>query len=191
MSPFEYVIVLVSLILGLGITTILTGVAGWIRVGTRHSKVYYPYMIWIILVFVMHFHEWWESYSLMYYIHEWSLLFFLFLILYPIVLYLLANLMFPNQHTPDFDSRVYYLANWKKFIIALLGLVVLSFFQNVFLTGLPITSQFIQLILLVVPGSLLLRKHVPERVHLYLAIFLLVVMMASLVVNRELLTIKV
>ena len=191
MSPFEYAIVLVSLILGLGITTILTGIAGWIRVGTTQSKVYYPYMIWIISVFVMHFHEWWESYSLMNYVHEWSLLLFLFLILYPIVLYLLANLLFPEQHSSEFDSRTYYLENWRKFFVAVLGLVTLSFIQNVFLTGHTVSSQYVHFILFIVLGGLLVKKNVSERYHLVLAVFLLVVMITSLVVSRELLTIKV
>ncbi|QOI98670.1 MAG: hypothetical protein HRU69_14785 [Flammeovirgaceae bacterium] len=62
MTPFEYVIVLISIILGLGITVILSGVAGLIR-QWRKMAVYWPYLIWVVLVFVMHIHEWWNMYA--------------------------------------------------------------------------------------------------------------------------------
>jgi len=54
MSPFEYVIVLISIILGLGITLVLTGIAELIRKWNA-IKIFWPYLIWIGLVFVLHF----------------------------------------------------------------------------------------------------------------------------------------
>ena len=56
MSPFEYVSVLVSIIYGLGITLILTGVAELIR---RWKTIvpFAPFFIWIVLVFVLHVYE--------------------------------------------------------------------------------------------------------------------------------------
>src|SRR5688572_24307708 len=93
MSAFEYVIVLISIILGLGITTILTGVAELIK-QSKLFILYLPHIIWIVLVFVMHIHEWWFSYELK---TEavWTLPMFLFILLYPINLYILAHLLFP------------------------------------------------------------------------------------------------
>ncbi len=189
MTPFEYVIVLISIILGLGITTILKGVASWIKVGSGR-KIYFPYVIWIGLVFVLHFHEWWESYSLMR-IGEWSLLLFLFIILYPIVLYLLANLLFPQHHDSGFNSRAFYFENWKKLFSGVLGLVVMSFMQNVLVSGLPVKSQIVHLLLFLMLGILVFQKRVHEKIHLVLSLILFVLMLVSLVVNRELLTIKV
>jgi MFS superfamily sulfate permease-like transporter len=63
MSPFEYVVVLVSIIIGLGITLVLTGIAQLLREEQR-VKLFWPYLIWIGLVFVMHIHEWWITYQL-------------------------------------------------------------------------------------------------------------------------------
>jgi hypothetical protein len=100
MSPFEYVIVLVSIILGLGITTILTGLAELIK--HRQLKWYAPYIIWLFLVFVLHIHEWWESYTLKS-VEVWKLPMFLFIILYPINLYVLAHLLFPSDLKSDFN----------------------------------------------------------------------------------------
>ena len=59
-SAFEYVTVLISIVLGLGITQILTGVADLIHQSKR-VRVYWPLMIWVLLVLVMHVQEWWVT----------------------------------------------------------------------------------------------------------------------------------
>lgn len=60
MTPFEYVSVLISLILGLGLSLILTDAARLIK---RWSKIslFGPYLIWIALVYILRIHEWWET----------------------------------------------------------------------------------------------------------------------------------
>src|SRR5690348_2390807 len=113
MSPFEYVIVLISIILGLGITTILTGIAEWIK-HYRNSTLYLPYLIWIAIVFIMHIHEWWECYTLKS-ITVWRLPLFLFIIIYPIDLYVLAHLLFPKQQDESSDSRKFYYERYPAF----------------------------------------------------------------------------
>src|SRR5687767_8565308 len=106
MTPFEYVIVLISIILGLGITTILTGVAELMK-HTRPVSLYTPYIIWILLVFVLHIQEWWVSYQLKS-VNIWELQFFLLIILYPINLYILAHLLFPGTLSTEFSSKDFY-----------------------------------------------------------------------------------
>src|SRR5688572_17301742 len=107
MSPFEYVIVLISIILGLGITTILTGIAELIK-HARPNSLYIPYSIWIVLIFVLHVQEWWISYQLKS-VEIWTLQFFLLIVLYPINLYILAHLLFPAALSKEFDSKDFYL----------------------------------------------------------------------------------
>src|SRR5688572_7195506 len=125
MSPFEYIIVLISIILGLGITTILTGVAELIK-HSRATVFFTPYIIWIVLVFVMHIHEWWVSYELKN-ITSWSLPMFLLIILYPIALYILAHLLFPNDlKEKGFDTKAFYLNNYPRLFVVTIILVILS-----------------------------------------------------------------
>src|SRR6186713_233849 len=94
MSPFEYVIVLISIILGLGITTILTGVAEIIK-QTSLKNLFAPYIIWVALVFVVHLQEWWVAYELKT-VQVWTLHMLLFILLPPINLYIMAHLLFPT-----------------------------------------------------------------------------------------------
>src|SRR5688572_9367202 len=121
MTPFEYVIVLISIILGLGITTILTGVAELIKHG-KPLKIYTPYIIWIVLIFVLHIQDWWISYQLMS-VKVWTLHFFLLVILYPINLYILAHLLFPGTLSKDFNSKEFYLTHYTRIFVGAIILV--------------------------------------------------------------------
>lgn len=178
MSPFEYVIVLVSIILGLGITTILTGVADWIK-HRPQALAYPPYLIWIGLVFILHMHEWWECYSYRT-IEEWKLPMFLVFVLYPINLYLLAHLLFPASHQEDYSARDFYLRNWPKLFTCALLLPLISLAQNVFISGYPLSSQLVQVAVAATLLVFTLRRSNSEIVHYVVAILFLVIMLISL-----------
>ncbi|MEJ0056164.1 MAG: hypothetical protein WDN75_11150 [Bacteroidota bacterium] len=93
MAPFDYVVVLISIILGLGITQIMTGVADlvhqwnkvklyWAAPGLDRSCFHSAYTGVV------------ETYSL-HIFTSWKLPTFLFLSLYPVTLFILARILFP------------------------------------------------------------------------------------------------
>ncbi len=59
-SAFEYVTVLISIILGLGITQILTGIADLFQKSDR-VKFYWPHILWVLFVLILHIQEWWVT----------------------------------------------------------------------------------------------------------------------------------
>lgn len=185
MSPFEFVVVLISIIIGLGITTILTGVAEIIRSGIRPCL---PYAIWIVLSFTMHIHEWWQSYQLRS-IEVWTLPLFLLLLIYPIVLYILAHVLFPSEKG-RFDSNRYYLEQYPRFFTITIVMVVISMFQNIFISQLPAYTQIVHLVVLALLGILL--KYKPQRllIHSIVAMILLSLMVASLIFTQDDLVIR-
>jgi hypothetical protein len=178
MSAFEYVIVLISIILGLGITTILTGVAELIK-QSKLFILYLPHIIWIVLVFVMHIHEWWFCYELK---SEsvWTLPKFLFIVLYPINLYILAHLLFPAGLSTGFTSREFYLNNYPKLFIVTIILDVQSIIHNVVLKSFPLQSQIPHVIVLAALSALVLTKTKNTAVHITVSILLLLTMIVSL-----------
>lgn len=189
MSPFEYVIVLVSLIIGLGITLVLTGIAQLIREEQR-VKFFLPYLIWIGLVFVLHIHEWWITYQLKSMI-AWKLPTFLFIILYPILLYILANLLFPDSwKNHNRDMKQFYFTAYKRFFSCAIILVILSVLQNVILTGLSLADQFVQFIVLVVLIVMLIRRPASTLAHTAVAVLLLLLLVISLFLERNSLLIQ-
>ena len=193
MSPFEYVIVLVSIILGLGITTILTGIAELIK--HKQFRWYTPYITWLVLVFVLHIHEWWVSYSLKS-VEVWRLPMFLFIILYPINLYVLAHLLFPSDLKGEFKPREFYFSNYPKFFICAIIALVLSIIHNLTIEpfevqdNLALIGRFIQAGIAVLLLVVLLTKNQRNLVHVFIAVFLLAIILISLVITQDSLIIE-
>ena len=183
MSPFEYVIVLISIILGLGITTILTGVAEWIKHSNR-QLLYAPYLIWIVLVFVMHIHEWWISYALKS-VERWPLHLFLFIVLYPINLYVLAHLLFPADIKKELDAKVFYLNHYPKIFTCVCVMVVLSIVDNMLLHDRTVWEQLPQLLLLIILITMMIVRSKKTSLHLVLALALLVMLLVSLFLQQS------
>jgi hypothetical protein len=188
MSPFEYVIVLISVILGLGITTILTGLAELIK-HSKPIKLYTPYIIWIVLIFVMHIQEWWISYQLKS-VQIWTLQYFLLIVLYPINLYILAHLLFSGTLDKEFSSKEFYLEHYPRIFIGVLSLVVLSVIQNVAIDHLPLMTQIPQAIVFTSLVGTLFSKTRNTNVHFFLSFVLLVLMVVSFALDQEHLTIQ-
>jgi hypothetical protein len=189
MSPFEYVSVLASIIYGLGITLILTGVAELIR---RWKTIvpFAAYFIWIVLVFVLHVYEWWEHYKLRS-ISSWSLPLFLFIILYPILLFLLANLLFPSKWPKKgINLKEFYFAMYSKFFLGTIVLAVLAIIQNIFLEGYELQEQFIQIIVVIVFSLLLIWRTTNAIIHTLVAFLMLLFMLASIVYTSDTLLIQ-
>lgn len=179
MTPFEYLTVLISIILGLGITQILTGIADIIHQWNR-MKIYWPHALWIVLVFVMHIHEWWYMYELKRH-EQWHLLSFLFLILYPILLFVLARILFPfGAMDAEVDFKTFYFENYRKFFLLVSLLVVLAILQDVVLEGYTLVNQLPKLIIPVVLGFCAFKKIRQEMLHQAIVLLLLAAFIGSL-----------
>jgi hypothetical protein len=183
MSPFEYVIVLISIIIGLGITTILTGVAELIKY-SRAGSLYAPYVIWIVLIFVLHIQDWWVSYRLM---EEkvWTLQLFLLIILYPINLYILAHLLFPGGPQTSFNSKEFYLSHYPRLFIGSSILVIISLVHNIVYLGLPYIQQIPHVLVLMILVTVLLTKNKNSPIHFVVSLVLLAIMILGFVVDQE------
>lgn len=186
MTPFEYVIVLISIILGLGIARVLTGVAEIIKRWNSLTH-FWPYLIWIALVFVLHIQEWWATYDLRT-VPAWSLPTFLFVILYPILLFILANLLFPTRWPKKgFDVKEFYFANCQKFFVCVMIFAILSIVQNVIIAKYRLQDQVIQFLVLVFFTVMTFIKTRSAFVHTLLAIVMLTMMLAGLFLTKDLL----
>lgn len=105
MSLFEFLMVLVSIIIGLGIAEILTGVARQVR--CRGSiRAYWVHSVLVAAFFVALLQQWWEIWGLRV-LPEWSFGGLVMMLSGPVGLFLIAHLLFPEpMHGADF--REYY-----------------------------------------------------------------------------------
>ncbi|NOT73863.1 MAG: hypothetical protein HOP08_02970 [Cyclobacteriaceae bacterium] len=181
MTPFDYVSVLISIILGLGITQIMTGVADLVHQWNK-VKLYWPHLLWIVLVFILHIQEWWETYQL-HDFDEWRLPTFLFLSLYPVTLFILARILFPfNVQDGPIDLKEFYYANFRKFFISTMILTVLSIASNIIVRGF-MGDQIIQISLFCILGLVTIKNYRKEWVHQLIAIAMLATFIAGFIVN--------
>ena len=128
MTPFEYVTVLISIILGLGIANRYRH-WWWYPSMEPHQNLLAARPVDRI-GFVMHIHEWWYTYELKK--HDSGTFVFLFLILYPILLFCWLAYSFLSNMDTDVDFKVFYFNNYRKFFLLVSLLVVLAILQDMF-----------------------------------------------------------
>ena len=82
MDSFDYLVVLLSIILGLAIEHVLQGFRGLILTRGR-VKLYTPTLIWAGLTLLFVFQGWWASFGMRTYVN-WTFMSFLVIILHSI-----------------------------------------------------------------------------------------------------------
>jgi len=181
-SSFEYVTVLISIILGLGITQILTSLARLIQ-KSHKLTIYWPHLLWIIFVLFLHVQEWWVMYELKTYI-PWRLPVFLFVMLYPISLFIMAKLLFPdNLRGKSIDLKKFYFENFQKIFVLLIISAFLSLVHNLFILHLKFIDQFLQILLVISFSIITIKKYANEWVHKAVSLTVIVFMCVAIVVE--------
>ena len=118
MALFEFLMVLVSIIVGLGMAEILAGVARALR---RRASIrfYWVHMVLVLAMFIALLQQWWEIWGLRV-ASEWSFLALLVMLTAPVCLFLIAHLLFPEP-VDGADFQEYYYREMRP--IWLLGVV--------------------------------------------------------------------
>lgn len=141
MAPFEYVIVLISLILGLGITQLLNGVADMVAQFSK-TKFSTAHTIFIVVIFLVFIQDWWYTYQYSKQIDVWSLPIVLSLLSFPIVLFLLARFLFPTgSRSQETDMKAYFEENWRWLYGLFMVTIGISIIQNIYISGYTLVGQ--------------------------------------------------
>lgn len=114
-DSFEYVVVLVSIVTGLGITRVLTGVSDAIQVANR-PRAYWIHTLWMLNLFGELMLFWWVLYRWRN-APQWNFYLFLWVNISPILAYLASGVLCPGdlRHTGSPDWRDYYYKNRRGF----------------------------------------------------------------------------
>ena len=129
MTEFEYLAVLVSLILGLGITHILAGVGRMIH-RRRVFKLDAVHALWTGATFYTLILNWWVFFQARQF-DTWSFDVFLVVICWAVSFFLLAVVLFP----PDMSDKEDYSAVFEENRLWFLGLFVSSSLVDIALTA--------------------------------------------------------
>lgn len=111
MTPFEHLAVLISIILGLGVTHLLMNVHRLVQARER-VRVYWLPLLWAALIFTTQVEWWWASFGFRDETVEWNFFWFLFVLASPVTLFLAAAFVLPDARVgEDCDLRQYYYSN--------------------------------------------------------------------------------
>lgn len=110
MSLFEFIMVLLSMIIGLGIAEILAGVARALLL-RRITADSWHLLLLSSIVFVTLVQVWWESWML-HDLPEWNFLQLLLLLVTPVLLYTTSHLLFPEIDAAT-SLRAHYFENHR------------------------------------------------------------------------------
>ena len=179
MDMFNYVMVLASVIIGLGITHLLQGVGAIVQ-HPRRDKVYWVHLLWVAAIFHRAIFWWWFEFRLSQ-TPEWTFTLYLFVLGYAFLIYLWCALLFPRdlEGYDGFKDYFYSRRGW------FFGLLVAGQAVDVADTLLKGMAHFRSLGLVYPCGILALSALLliamrtrSERYHAAFAIFSLVYLIA-------------
>ncbi|TBR40478.1 MULTISPECIES: hypothetical protein [Dyella] len=119
---YPHIRVVLSIILGLGITKLLQGIALMIEQQRRHSWSW-MHMAWVAWALISIVTFWWWEFRLVE-VRHWTFGTYLFVIGYCSLYYMVATLLFPIN-VADFGSYESYLIQRRRWFFGLIALITL------------------------------------------------------------------
>ena len=113
MTPFEYISLLTSIVIALGITRVLSGIGklvqlrGRVRVSWVHLLWSGDALLWLLL-------NWWILYR-WHTTERWTFFLFLFVLISPVIAFLMAVLLFPEPLKAGTDLKAHFSDNHRWF----------------------------------------------------------------------------
>ena len=177
MGAFEYLSVLISIILALGMTRVLAGVGEMLQ-PRRHRRIYWVHVIWIVNLFIYLVLAWWIFYRWRNQ-PSWNFYLFVFVLISPTILYLASMLLFPPEAVTEesVDYKTHYYTNHRAFFVIFSMFTVVDIVDTL-LKGIPhfleLGKTYIMSSALFLVGLLTAAATTDERYHQFYALFFLV-----------------
>ena len=188
-SPFEYVSILVSIILGLGITQILASFSDLLY-DYKKIKFYWPHICWVIFILFLHIQDWFITYELKEK-QVWHLPELFFILLYPISLFCVAKMLFPgNEREEKFDMKMFYKNHFPLIFIVVAISITFSIIFNFFFLNKKLLEQLPLFVFLVVVVYASIKNIKSEMFHKSLAINIISGSIVSIIFNENIWIIK-
>ena len=137
MDTFEYAMVLVSIVVGLGVTHLLAGLGQAInrlQDQERPITIEPTYLLWVGFVFFYLIGFWWWEYKFSTADIVWSLDLYYFVIIYAVTLYLMTTILVPWQ-MQGVTSALEHLLSRRRWFFGLLLLATALDLIDTFLKG--------------------------------------------------------
>lgn len=130
MDTFEYLSVMISIVLGLGVAQLVTGLGQTIR-DRDTVRPYWLSVLWVVIMILAHIQTWWAMFGMRDY-RAWSFATFFVVLLQPVVLYLQSSLLTPD---PDEGPRAAYYRQSRWFHGLFIAVLAISLLKDFMLDG--------------------------------------------------------
>jgi hypothetical protein len=133
MDTYLHIRVLFTMILGLGVSRLLSGVARIVQ-HPKEYRVYWVHLLWALFLFLYLIHYWWWEYRLQS-IQKWTFPLYFFVAIYAVLLYLMCVLFFPEEMA-DYASFKEYFYSRRQWIFSLMAVLLVADFVDTLIKGL-------------------------------------------------------
>jgi hypothetical protein len=180
----EYLSVLVSIIVGLGLSQVLAGVAN-LLVDRRRVRFYWIWGVAVVMVFLANVQFWWSTFSVGEAVAT-NFFSFVFFLLTPIALYLSAVVLVPDfEGEGEIDLRRHFHENRSLYFGFLAAVPLLSAARSILISGDPLLTPQrpfeAAFVVLLATGALIGRERYQRFLAVTLAVlFVVFIVMAGL-----------
>jgi hypothetical protein len=137
MSLFEYLMVMVSIMLGLRATQILRGFSKI----AQSPQAFLPLTMWAAVLFYIYLQFWWALWDLNT-VQVWNQLQFYFLVALPCTLFAATELLLPLGSSANTDWKGHFLSVQKWFFGVFFVFIVLSAMHTYVFLDVPLTHPY-------------------------------------------------
>lgn len=183
-SPFEYVSILISIILGLGIAQLLSALADLLY-DIKQVKFYWPHTLWIIFVLFLHIQDWFITYELRS-LAAFNLPTLLFILLYPVTLFMCAKVLLPtNRSEESFNMKRYYFSQFRLIYLLIGFSIALSIGFNAIFLNLQWVEQLALIVFLAIVIFMALKNVQTEWMHKGLILMVCIAMLIAVIIEFD------
>jgi len=162
-APYQHVVVVMSIVLGLSLTQLLKGLAQLYRTRNR-VRPYWLHTAWVVLLVFFSLVLWWLFWNYRS-IEDWSFFRFVLYLSPMIVFYFLTSIVIPDPSDPVTSYKDYYFSSRAGFFGTFALQIVLAHAAGVVVRGLPLLDPADPLRLAMVALLLIAMRSASARVH--------------------------
>ena len=179
MTFFEYIMVIISIVLDLGITQLLRGFSKIARSETRDRGL----TLWAVLLFVLHLQVWWALWDVRE-TADWTQFKFYYIVLIPCTLFAMVEFLVPMSSRPELDWSAHFRNVRRWFFPLYVFFCVIALLESWLMIGTPLAHPYRIMQLAQVAIGVIGWVAVSERIHAFLPAAAIVMMFVGQAVFR-------
>ncbi len=165
------------------ITQIIAGIVDYVHHSNK-VRFYWLWAVWVLFVFTLAIQEWFIEYKLRT-IAIWTPRTLLFILAYPVSLFLTTRFLFPSIRRKGIDLHAYYFRYYPRLFGAALFMAVLAIISNIYVDGYSLKEQYVQISAALLLAAVLVIRPQREWVHQLIGLTMLALTLGYIIMSPE------